>query len=586
MKQKKFNPFLPSILALMSCMTSCIDNDYDLSDIDSTVRVDVNDLVVPINIDKITLANILDLKEGDRLQLVDGVYAVTEDGDFTSADIMIRAFHFPAPTVKSTDITISGNTSSASKGLHAPGKLVFNLATNPEQVAYHADNVPANIISLGKIGCNLNFCLKISIPQLGKVLGNVILEGVKLQLPRGLEFNRVPDDNYNYNPSTGVFTFNQAIATKADGTLELNFEVASIDAGLATTYHYDTHSLDFSSGVGIIGGSVSVDPAAINTTDLSSLSSVNLKVDYLFSDFDVTSVGGVIQYALDGFNVSDISLSNLPDILTQEGTSIGIENPQIFLSLNNPLNDYGVYASTGISITPVRDGVNGTSYGLDNGIFEIGTPHNTSGMYYYLLSPTQAGAMSFPEFPNPAHVGYTNLRYILEGNGIPQALHIDFNNPQLPAQQVSDLPLGQPLGHLEGKYKFVAPLQFTDGSTIVYTNSDTGWGSEDLDALTISRLEISMNITSDLPVGLHFTGYPIDADGNRINNVSIEGADIEPNAVNQSVTIRITGEVTGLDGVVFEARAYSANSSVLTPDMSILLNNIRPRVSGYYEKEL
>ena len=35
-----------TMLLGIATMSSCIDNDYDLSDIDSTVRVDVNDLAV------------------------------------------------------------------------------------------------------------------------------------------------------------------------------------------------------------------------------------------------------------------------------------------------------------------------------------------------------------------------------------------------------------------------------------------------------------------------------------------------------------------------------------------------------------
>lgn len=74
----------------IATMSSCIDNDYDLSDIDSTVRVDVNDLVLPVNLDDITLKSIFNIKEGDRVQIVDGQYAFIEDGSFTSDEIKIN----------------------------------------------------------------------------------------------------------------------------------------------------------------------------------------------------------------------------------------------------------------------------------------------------------------------------------------------------------------------------------------------------------------------------------------------------------------------------------------------------------------
>ncbi|MDE5657722.1 MAG: hypothetical protein K2I25_01540 [Muribaculaceae bacterium] len=35
-------------------LTGCVDDKYDLSDIDTTAGIKVNDLVVPVNIDAVT----------------------------------------------------------------------------------------------------------------------------------------------------------------------------------------------------------------------------------------------------------------------------------------------------------------------------------------------------------------------------------------------------------------------------------------------------------------------------------------------------------------------------------------------------
>ncbi len=35
-------------------LTGCVDDKYDLSDIDTTTRIQVNDLVLPVNIDAVT----------------------------------------------------------------------------------------------------------------------------------------------------------------------------------------------------------------------------------------------------------------------------------------------------------------------------------------------------------------------------------------------------------------------------------------------------------------------------------------------------------------------------------------------------
>lgn len=170
---------------------------------------------------------------------------------------------------------------------------------------------------------------------------------------------------------------------------------------------------------------------------------------------------------------------------------------------------------------------------------------------------------------------------------MPDRLSFELDNPNVPAQLVEDFRLGSDIGALKGKYHLMAPLQFGEGSKIVYGDKIDGWGSEDLDYLTVTQLEVSMTVTTDIPVGVKFTGYPIDAEGNRIGTVDLVGADVEANADGQKVVIRATGEITKLDGIEFEAVANSASGGqALSPDMTLRLTDIRPKVSGYYTKEL
>lgn len=44
-------------------LQACVDDAYDLENINTEVEVKVNNLVVPINLDAITLSNAFDLEE-------------------------------------------------------------------------------------------------------------------------------------------------------------------------------------------------------------------------------------------------------------------------------------------------------------------------------------------------------------------------------------------------------------------------------------------------------------------------------------------------------------------------------------------
>ncbi len=105
--------------------------------------------------------------------------------------------------------------------------------------------------------------------------------------------------------------------------------------------------------------------------------------------------------------------------------------------------------------------------------------------------------------------------------------------------------------------------------------------------MTITELNILATITSELPLALDIKAYPIDRAGNRINNVEIEGVHITASSQPQDVNIRITGDVTGFDGIRYEATATAGpGDKVLDANMSISVTNLRPTVSGYYQKEL
>ncbi|MDE6448562.1 MAG: hypothetical protein K2L41_00605, partial [Muribaculaceae bacterium] len=69
--------------------TSCVDDAYDLENINTDVEVKVNDLVIPINLDAITLSNAFDLDPESVIKEIDGQYAVEVNGDFTSQAIHI-----------------------------------------------------------------------------------------------------------------------------------------------------------------------------------------------------------------------------------------------------------------------------------------------------------------------------------------------------------------------------------------------------------------------------------------------------------------------------------------------------------------
>lgn len=566
------------LAAIASTAWSCIDDKYDLSDIDTTVRVDVDNLVIPVNIDEIQMKSIIDLKEDGVIKIVNGQYAVVEEGPISSADIEIAPISIAAPTINPS---VTRHQAVPLSNVD----LKFAISSNPSFFKFESTGISIDIVDINRVYANLNLEISLNIsPNPG---GTMTIEGLQIQFPKGLI---IPDSKYNIE--TGVY--------KADKINVVGGKASLLIAAEGIDLTYFPNAFDKANRTFSLDGEFTFIGGELICLGATLHNEIELTVSYSITgksggDISVDAVDGRIEYSISDVNISRVNINDLPDVLNQEGTNISLANPVIYLKVNNPLQSSDLYAQTGMSITAYRNGVASKPYNLDqtmtigyNPEVDPASAKNPDGIYSYYLSPLElAQSQIDPEFANAKHYLYSQLGNILSGNGIPSELAIDLINPEVPDQKVSHFRLGQNFGSVEGKYKFVAPIQFAGGSQIVYAETETGWGSEDLDNLTIETLDVDFIISTNIPLALEFTGYPIDANCNRINNVSIVGANIDANADNQKVTVHITGSIRGLDGIEFRAVAKAAaNGSALSPDMDIKISNLRPRVKGYFEKEL
>ncbi len=303
-------------------------------------------------------------------------------------------------------------------------------------------------------------------------------------------------------------------------------------------------------------------------------------------DMEATAFSGRINYYLEGngLDISPVDLSDLPDFLAQEDTDLRLDNPQIYLQVNNPVGEEHLSCQTGMTLTAVR-GDERKAYSLDNnGVVSIGYDMGY-GPYNFVLSPYMPSSPSAAFSEGLTHVGFSGLSDVLSGNGLPNHIDIDLDNPQVPSQEVKGFRLNSELPGITGRYEFLAPLALKsgdNGSVIVYRDREDGWNDEDVEKITIEVLELEADVTSTIPLRAELSARPVDKNGN-LMDVSVEGGIIEANAVNQHIVLRTTGTVKGLDGISFEAVVRPGNNGeAIGPDQTIELRNIRARVTGNY----
>lgn len=572
MKLSRYKAIPIATLALAA--TGCVDDAYDFNDIDTTARLTVNDLVIPINIDKIQLSSVINIDETDPnadIQIIGGEYAYVNNGDFRSSGISIPQVMIKSADIPGINLTLTPPANIGSLPGIALPDLTFALPGEIKGYSFRADNITEDICDLSKVEGDFDVKVTLNIVGLSDMAAGYTLNGLQLQLPKGITFTST--DGADLNASTGILTLNRELTTP-QLTLTLHAGGLTIPTG---SFSESTHSISIVGEVGILGGELKVKS---NNKPVSPPEHIGLDINFDISDITVRSINGTIQYNIGNVNVPDIDISNMPDILAQPGTNLELYNPCLYLSVNNPVWESGVYARTGLEITSFH-GSDSKTYSLDKGYFTIAS----KAVNNYCISPSDPHSGD-AEYSNYEHVAFSDLSYVLSGDGLPDKLKVELTSPTLPRQQIKNFLIGHDFGEIHGTYKFVAPLQFKNGTTIKYTDKLDGWSSEDLEAMTIEKLEVNFDITTDIPIAIEFSGYPIDKNGNRMSEVTISTVTIDANAQNQSVHMAVTGAIRNLDGMEFEAKASAQEGQALSPDMSIELKNVRPRVSGYYEKEL
>lgn len=565
-------PYLTGLALLSGCslmlLSGCIDSDYDLSDIDTETEIRVNDLVLPVNIDQMTLDDVISIDKDSKLKIIDGKYAVVVEGEFHSGEIKISKITSKAPVMESNTVSLSPRNAGRAAAYE------FDVPSFSSDFAYRDDHIDGAIKSLIEVEThNFSISLLFSMPAMQSLTSTMTLSDLRIQLPRGLE-----TADSRYDASTGIFTVDEAKGTPERVAVRLDISGFDI-ANTGAVFNASARTFDFKGRVTVMSAVMSFDNISGSLpADLS------LTTEYDLSQLDVATVTGDIVYNVDDFNVDPIDLSDMPKFLSQGETNLILDNPQIYLTINNPMGMNGAIASTGLTLTAERDGERPRDFNLDKGRFDI--DHTMGdGPYKFCISP-RVPATYYPGYENATHEDFTTLSDVLSGKGLPKRITVTADAPRFEGYPVKKLPIGQTIESIAGKYVFFAPLALEAGSSIVYTKTTDGWGSEDLDAVTIETLEVTATITSDIDQAVRITGYPIDAQGHPIGDVVIEGAEIPAMAEDYPITIRTTGEVTNLDGFVYVVTTISKGSEQLRPDQHIILKNIRAKASGKYVKEL
>lgn len=544
-------------------LAGCIDDSYDLDNIDTTMQFEINDLTLPLNLKPVQFDDMVDLTSEECIEVVDGEYVLIKNGSFESEEINIRDIRSEAIDDGNEDFKqdVPAVLASIPPVPMMPYDYKFSYSYN------NVDKYIKSIVS-GKVDLTLSINFNTHYNDRNRTPFPCEFHNLGLKLPKGFYGKMSTGEVIDEKSSNEVVI--ESARTDNNGKLTISFHVTSFDFK-ATGATLEGQHFNLSTALGITGGTFQ---ALDGNGDAGTIA-----VDFAISSLEVQTFTGRVYYVVEDLDPEDIQLNDLPDVLTDKETNVSLKNPQLYVKLSNPLANFDVTGSTGITIAQIRSGV-------DNPVTaQLATPlviDAMQGQQSFCLSPVEPKKF-ITDFEGSKWDEMTNLGNIVSGAGLPEGLKINFIEPKMDETDVEDFHLGQNLGTVHGDYKFFAPLDLGNGSHIYYEDEASGWGLGGGDEkMEISKLSLNADVVSSLPVAVTLKATPIDEDGLVIPDVTMSTVDI-PAFGKCPIEILMTGKILNLDGMKYTLTVKAGqDASVLRPTQSLTLNNLKIRVSGKY----
>lgn len=556
MLNTKKRPLIAAALLLTSfgITTSCIDNSYDLNrDIDMTISAGGEHLAIPVGYtEKITLDKIIELDEGDDLQIVDGEYHLLKKDniDETNTSVKLVTVNESSNPIEPIRI-ISGNHDS---------DVYDILISNAESEGFinaEAHGVDKAVIEIGSLAADMPTTLTLKLKLSGEISTSLVKVGtMTITFPNFIQFEKENGLNGQTLTMTDVQIEPYSGFTKE---LKINKYVFGKEYG-------EGNRVDEENGDRILkieNQEIKIDMQGINVADPSGNGSLNITPTITLAEMAVSEVYGTIQPDID-VKPTEVELNNLPDFLQDDEIRLDITNPVFSFNANNPLN-------TDVEM----DGVlTGYKDGKVTKIVKIGSGNGGASI---TLKPSGDKQQTISIVrdeqtvveANATKVVVPNLNDIIET--IPDHINVELK-PVVKTEQYYTVNLGQDYT-LNSAYDIDIPLSFGSNLKIVYEETLDNFDL-DLEDVDIKKAVLSINAVNTIPLAMEIKNdnvSALDANGNVIKDidVTVEGTITESkdgktevsSALNVNLNKTAEGAISKLDGLKLKITAVPGQAT-------------------------
>ncbi len=582
-KQMKASLLLASLLTLGFSVTGCTNDDYDFDQIDATMGFGSGELEIPASSTmNIPLSDILELEEGGSVKIAaNGDYLFQLTGsDASSASPMISPIVLRGNSYSNT-LTLNAN--SAAKGTRAAGSHLSFVSPMEQMFVYQGSDAAVKSLKSAEVAGEIELKIILTLGGLSSAITNI--NKVTLTLPGYLQISRV-EGNGNGNPMVnGSKITVENVSTSSN--LQLTIKAKKLDFEKQDVYGRVAISNN---------GSIKMDGyfdlgIEANVTRVPT-SALTIGANVTVNDITLKSATGIFDPEINISSLGDVSVTGVPDFLSEDGVRADLDNPQIILSIKN---DMDAAAKVSAKVISTKNGQNLATVQLpEMHIYKTTvTPvtkicicrHKTAEL------TDQYGAANVYEVSNLA---------TLINQHIPDHVQITDVEAKADLSQEMTIEFGRNY-NVVPSYEIYAPLAFAEDAVIEYADDFDGW-NDDLDDLELSEgtyVRLTADAQNLVPATLIVEATPLGLEGTDISNLievnvkkgtvkaSADGVKAATSPLEIELREKVKGGLQKLDGLSYKVKGKASHDGTTVTGINLnsekhtlKLENIKVKLVG------
>lgn len=562
-KQMKASLLLASLLTLGFSVTGCTNDDYDFDQIDATMGFGSGELEIPASSTmNIPLSDILELEEGGSVKIAaNGDYLFQLTGsDASSASPMISPIVLRGNSYSST---LTLNASSAAKGTRAAGTHLSFVSSKELMFKYNGTDAAVKDLKSAEVAGEIELKINLTLDGLSSAIATI--DKATLTLPGYLEISQVTG---NGNPMVnGSKITVENVSTSSN--LQLTIKAKKLDFEKQDAY-----------GKVVIGnnGSIKMDgyfDLGIEA-DVTRIPTSALTIDANVNVYDITlkSATGIFDPEINISSLGDVSVTGVPDFLSEDGVRADLDNPQIILSIKN---DMDAAAKVSAKVISTKNGQNLATVQLP----EMNICKTTVAPVTKICICRHKTAELTAQYGAANVYEVSNLATLINQH-IPDYVQItDVETKADPSQEMT-IEFGR-YYKVVPSYEIYAPLAFAEDAVIEYADDFDGW-NDDLDDLELSEgtyVRLTADAQNLVPATLIVEATPLGVGGTDISNlieVNVKKGTVKASAdgvtaVNSPLEIELREKVKGglqkLDGLSYKVKGKASHDGTTVTGINL-----------------